>query len=336
MEEEMRALDDNGIWELVDLPVRKQTIGCKWVYVVKVNPDGSVARLKSHLVAKGYAQTYRVDYSDTFSPVAKLASIRLFMSIAATNDWPLHQLDIKNAFLHGDLKEKVYMEQPPGFVAQGESSKVCRLRKSLYGLKQSPRAWFGRFSEVIQEFGMKKSKCDHSVFYQQSEVGFILLVGYVDDIVITGSDSKGISALKSFLQANFQTKDLGMLRYFLGIEVTKCKKGIFLSQRKYILDLLTETGKLGAKPCSAPMVTNTQLTAEDGEPFADPEMYRRLVGKLNYLTVTHPDIACPVSIVSQFMASPRTTHWAALEQILCYLKGAPGRGIWYRNHGHTH
>jgi hypothetical protein len=258
------------------------------------------------------------------------------MSIAATNDWPLHQLDIKNAFLHGDLKEEVDMEQPPGFVAQGESSKVCRLRKSLYGLKQSPRAWFGRFSEVIQEFGMKKSKCDHSVFYQQSEVALILLVVYVDDIVITGSDSKGISALKSFLQANFQTKDLGMLRYFLGIEVTKCKKGIFLSQRKYILDLLTETGKLGARPCSAPMFTNTQLTAEDGEPFADPEMYRRLVGKLNYLTVTHPDIAYPVSIVSQFMASPRTTHWAALEQILCYLKGAPGRGIWYRNHGHTH
>jgi len=127
IEEEMRALDHNGTWELVDLPARKQTIGCKWVYVVKVNPDGSVACLKSCLVAKGYAQTYGVDYSDTFSPVAKLASVRLFMSIVATNDWPLHQLDIKNAFLHGDLKEEVYMEQPPGFVAQGESSKVCRL-----------------------------------------------------------------------------------------------------------------------------------------------------------------------------------------------------------------
>ena len=160
---------------------------------------------------------------------------------------------------------------------------------------------------------MKKSKCDHSVFFQQSEVDLILLVMYVDDIIITDSDSKGISALKSFLQVNFQTKDLGMLRYFLGIEVTKCKKSIFLSQRKYILDLLTKTGKLGAKPCSAPMVTNIQLTTEDGESFADSKMYRRLVGKLNYLTVTRPDIAYIVNIVSQFMASPRTTHWVALE-----------------------
>ncbi|XP_057993063.1 uncharacterized mitochondrial protein AtMg00810-like, partial [Hevea brasiliensis] len=233
-----------------------------------------------------------------------------------------------------DLQEEVYMEQPPGFIAQGELGKVCRLRKSLYGLKQSPRAWFGRFSEAIQEFGMQKSKCDHLVFYRQSEVGLILLVVYVDDIVITGSDSAGISSLKTFLQTQFQTKDLGLLKYFLGIEVMRSKKGIFLSQRKYILDLLTETGKLGAKPCSAPMTPTLQLLAGDSELFEDPERYRRLVGKLNYLTVTHPDIAYVVSVVSQFMSSPTVAHWEALEQILCYLKGAPGRGLLYGNHGH--
>ena len=336
MEEEMMALDNNGTWDLVHLPTGKKPIGCKWVFAVKVNPDGSVARLKARLVAKGYAQTYGVDYSDTFSPVAKLTSVRLFISLAATNNWPLYQLDVKNAFLHGDLQEEVYMEQPLGFVSQAESGKVCRHRKSLYGLKQSPRAWFGRFSEVVQEFGMKKCNSDHSVFYQQSEIGIILLVVYVDDIVITGSNNAGIAALKNFLQSRFQTKDLGMLKYFLGIEVTRCKQGIFLCQRKYVLDLLKATGKLGAKPCSAPMIPNMQLTADDGELFSDPEMYRRLVGKLNYLTVTRPDIAYPVSIVSQFMSSPRTTHWAVLEQILCYLKGAPGRGILYGNHGHSH
>ncbi|XP_075074543.1 uncharacterized protein LOC142162130 [Nicotiana tabacum] len=305
MIEEMMALDENGTWELADLPINKKAIGCKWVFAVKFNSDGTVARLKARLVAKGYAQTYGVDYLDNFSPVAKLASVRLFISMAATYDWPLDQLDIKNAFLHGDLQEK------------------------------SPRAWFGRFSEAVLEYGMKKSNCDHTVFYKKSDDGILLLVVYVDDIVITGSDITGISTLKSFLHTQFQTKDLGQLKYFLGVEVTRSKKGIFLSQRKYTLDLLAETGKLGSKPCSMPMVPNTQLVKEDGELFEDPEKYRRLVGKLNYLTVTRPDIAYSVSIVSQFMSSPTVRHWAALEQILCYLKRSPGRGLVYKNNEHT-
>ncbi|KAL5768866.1 hypothetical protein ACOSQ2_015649 [Xanthoceras sorbifolium] len=312
MIEEMNALDDNGTWHLVDLLSGKRAIGCKWVFTVKVNPDRSVARLKARLVAKGYAQTYGVDYSDTFSPVVKLTSVRLFISMAATYHWPLYQLDIKNAFLHGDLQEEVYMEQPPGFVAQRESVRVCRLKKSLYGLKQSPRAWFGKFSQAVEKFGMMKSKSDHSVFYKQSKAGIILLVVYVDDIVITGSDATRISSLKSFLHTQFHTKDLGMLKYFLGVEVTRSKNGIFLSQRKYVLDLLTETGKLGARPCSAPMTPNMHLTGE-GEIIEDPEKYRRLVEKLNYLTVTRPDIAYSVSVVSQFMSSPTVYHWAALE-----------------------
>ncbi|XP_022152743.1 uncharacterized protein LOC111020391 [Momordica charantia] len=180
---------------------------------------------------------------------------------------------------------------------------------------------------------MKKSKSNHSVFYKKSESGVILLVVYVDDIVITGNDSSGILSLKSFLHSQFHTKDLGMLKYFLGIEVTRNKKGIFLSQRKYVLDLLTETGKLAAKPRSTPMIPNLQLTME-GELLKDLEKYRRLVGKLNYLTVTRPDIAYPVSIMSQFMSSPTTDHWIALEHILCYLKDAPGRGLLYKDHGH--
>ena len=170
-----------------------------------------------------------MDYFDTLSPVAKLTYIRLFISLVATHVWDLHQLDIKNVFLHGDLVEEVHMEQPPGFVAQGEIGRVCRFRKSLYGLKQSPCGWFGKFSQVVEEFNMQKSKSDHSVFYRNSSSSIILLVVYVEDIVITGSDSKGISSLKSFLQSQFHTKDLGMLRYFLGIEVMRSKHGIFSS-----------------------------------------------------------------------------------------------------------
>ena len=181
---------------------------------------------------------------------------------------------------------------------------------------------------------MQKSKSNHSVFYRNSSSDIILLIVYVDDIVITGSDSKCISSLKSFVQSQFHTKDLGMLRYFLGIEVMQSKHGIFLSQRKYVFDLLFETGKLGVKPCSSPIVSNVHLTRE-GETFEDPERYRRLVGKLNYLTVTRPDIAHSVSVVSQYMSSPTVDHWPDLKQILCYFKGAPRRGILYNNHGYN-
>ena len=156
----------------------------------------------------------------------------------------------------------------------------------------------------------------------------------MDDIVITGSDSTGILSLKSFLQGQFHTKDLGMLRYFLGVEVMRSKHGIFLSQRKYVLDLLSETGKLGAKPCSSPMAPGVHLTRE-GELFEDPERYRKLVGKLNYLTVTRPNIAHSVSVVSQYMSFPTVNNWAVVQHILCYLKGAPGRGILYSNHRHN-
>ncbi|TYK11673.1 putative mitochondrial protein [Cucumis melo var. makuwa] len=230
----------------------------------KVNPDGTVARLKARLVAKGYAQIYDIDYSNTFYLVAKLTSIRLFLSMAATHHWYLHQLDIKNAFLHGDLQEKVYMEQPPG-----------------------------KFSQALVRFGMQKSTYDHSVFYRRSDNGIVLLVVYVDDIVITENDLSGISSPKTFIQ-----------------------------------------GKLRAKPSGTPMMPNQQLVKE-GKLCKDPERYRRLVGKLNYLTVTRPDIAYSVSVVSQFMSFPTVDHWAVVEQILCYLKAAPGCGILCKDHGHT-
>nr|CAN80547.1 hypothetical protein VITISV_010898 [Vitis vinifera] len=332
MVDEMAALHSNGTWDLVVLPSGKSTVGCRWVYAVKVGPEGQVDRLKARLVAKGYTQVYGSDYGDTFSPVAKIASVRLLLSMAAMCSWPLYQLDIKNVFLHGDLAEEVYMEQPPGFVAPGESGLVCRLRRSLYGLKQSPRAWFSRFSSVVQEFGMLRSTADHSVFYHHNSLGqCIYLVVYVDDIVITGSDQDGIQKLKQHLFTHFQTKDLGKLKYFLGIEIAQSSSGVVLSQRKYALDILEETGMLDCKPVDTPMDPNVKLVPGQGEPLGDPGRYRRLVGKLNYLTITRPDISFPVSVVSQFLQSPCDSHWDVVIRILRYIKSTPGQGVLYEN-----
>ena len=186
--------------------------------------------------------------------------VRLFISLAASYDWDLHQLDIKNVFLHGDLQEKVGATFR--VCCSGEDREVSRLRKSLYGFKQSRRMWFGKFRQAIETFGMQNSKSNHSVFYKNFSYGIILLVMYVDDIVIIVSDSKSILSFESSLHNQFHSKDLGMLKYFLGVEVMRSKRGIMLSQRKYVLDLLSEIGKLGAKPCSTPTTPSVQITKE--------------------------------------------------------------------------
>ena len=228
------------------------------------------------------------------------------------------------------------MEQPPGFVAQGESGLVCKLPHSLYGPKQSPQAWFSRFSSVVQEFGMIRSTTDHSVFYHHTSTGqCIYLIVYVDDIVITGSDQDGIQKLQQRLFSHFQIKDLGKLKYFLGIEVAQSNSEGVISLRKYILDILADTGMLDCKLVDTPMDPNVKLVPRQGESLQDPVRYRRLVGKLNYLTITEPDISFPVTVVSQFLQSPCDGHWDVAVRILRYVKGTPSQGVLYENKGHT-
>ncbi|KAK8933315.1 hypothetical protein KSP39_PZI015777 [Platanthera zijinensis] len=264
-----------------------------------------------------------------------MSSLRILLSLAASRQRALHQLDIKNAFLHGLLEEEVYMEQPPGFVAEGERTKVCRLLASLYGLKQSPRAWFARFRAMVTQFGLIKSTKDSSLFYQNSSAGTILLLIYVDDIVITGSNVEGISNLKAFLHSNFQTKDLGPLRYFLGIEVTHDDHSLFICQRKYTLDLLSDLGMSNCGHVDFPLEPGEKSLHAESKPFDSPEKYRRIVGKLNYLTMTRPNIACTVSKVSQFMAAPTVSQWESVLRIVRYVKKDPGLGISYKDRGHS-
>ena len=217
------------------------------------------------------------------------------------------------------------MEQPPRFVAQGESSLVCGLRRSLHGLKQSPRAWFGRFSSVVQKFLMTRSTSYHFVFYHHtSSKECIYLIVYVDDIVITSNDQDGIRRLKQHLFNHFQTKNLGKLKYFLGIEIAQSNSGVVMSQKKYVLDILEEIGMLDCKFVDTPMDPNVKLVLGQGEPLRDPRRYRRLIGRLHYLTITRPDISFLVSIVSQFLQSPCDSHWDVVVRILHYIKGTLG------------
>ncbi|RVW70673.1 Retrovirus-related Pol polyprotein from transposon RE1 [Vitis vinifera] len=242
----------------------------------------------------------------------------------AAQNWSLHQLDVNNAFLHGDLHEEIYMSPPPGLRRQGENL-VCHLHKSLYGLKQASRQWFAKFSTAIQAAGFVQSKADYSLFTYRKDKSFTALLIYVDDILITGNDVNAIVALKQFLHSHFRIKDLGDLKYFLGIEVSRSKKGISISQRKYTLEILKDGGFLGAKPVNFPMEQNTKLS-DSGELLKDPSQYRRLVGRLIYLTITRPDITYSVHVLSRFMHAPRRPHMEAALRVLRYLKNSPGQG----------
>ncbi|RVW46520.1 Retrovirus-related Pol polyprotein from transposon RE1 [Vitis vinifera] len=249
--------------------------------------------------------------------------------LAANLDWPLHQFDIKNAFLNGELEEEVFMMLPPGFCKEEEETRVCKLKKSLYGLKQSPRAWFDRFAKVIKNQGYQQGQSDHTMFFKQSNDGrMTILIVYVDDIILTGDDTGEVERLKKVLATEFEVKDLGQMRYFLGMEVARSRKGISISQRKYVLDLLTETGMLGCKPSDTPIKARNRMES-DGKPV-DREKYQRLVGRLIYLSHTRPDIAFAVSVVSQYMHSPKESHLEAVYKILRYLKGSPGRGLFFK------
>ncbi|KAJ4764474.1 Gag/pol [Rhynchospora pubera] len=327
MAKEIQALHHNNTWTLVSPPVNQHVVGCKWIFKTKRHADGTVERYKARLVAKGFTQEEGVDYFDTFSPVVRPTTIRLVLSIAFSKQWVIRQLDINNAFLHGELHETVYMQQPPGFVDASNPSHVCLLKKAIYGLKQSPRAWFHTLSSALLELGFHGSKFDPSLFIAHHNNHTTIVLVYVDDIIVTGSSSSGVATLIATLQNRFALKDLGPLHFFLGIAVHHNKAGMLLSQKKYILDLLCRTHMANAQPVSTPMAVNMSLSKYDGEPFHDPKLYRAVVGALQYITITRPDITFPVNKCSQFMHSPTSVHWTSVKRILRYLKGSVDHGL---------
>jgi len=250
---------------------------------LKRKADGLVDRHKACLVAKGFHQQLGIDYGETYSPVIKPTTVRLILSLAISSGWPIHQIDIQNTFLHGNLSKDVYMAQPPGFACPQFPNHTCKLQKALYGLKQAPRAWYSRLCNTLIQLGFTISRLDSSLFILQMDSYTLLVLIYVDDILITCSNHAAIRDLLATLHRDFAVKDF---------------RGVLLSQQRYILDILKRTKIIEAKPATSPMASSTHLSAFEGDLFNDPTLYRSTVGALHYLCITRPNISFSVNKLS--------------------------------------
>ncbi|KAJ9566804.1 hypothetical protein OSB04_002770 [Centaurea solstitialis] len=332
MDAEFAALVRNQTWELVPPSSSQNVIDNKWVFRIKYKADGTVEHYKARPVAKGFHQRPGLDYNETFSPVIKPASVRLILSLSlslslvVSKGWSLRQLDINNAFLQGTLVDDVYMVEPPGYVDPKNPSYVCKLSKALYGLKQAPRVWYQELRNFLLQSGFKNSIADSSLFILQTPESTIYLLVYVDDIIITGNSDTHLHTFITNLATRFSLKDLGALSYFLGVEVRPYSHGLFLTQQKYICDLLCRSKMDAAKRVATPLATHPPLTLACTA-LNDPTEYRALVGSLQYLSFTRPDIAYSVNKLYQYMHRPTTDHWQALKRLLRYLRGTLNHGL---------
>lgn len=327
MQDEFRALQVNQTWTLVPRPRGANVITGKWVFRHKFRADGTLERYKARWVVRGFSQKPGIDFDETFSPVVKSATIRAVLAIAAHKSWPVHQLDVNNAFLHGHLHERVYCQQPAGFVDPARAGDVCLLAKSLYGLKQAPRAWYARFAGFLDKLGFVCAKSDTSLFVLHQPAGTAYLLLYVDDVVLTASSATLLRRIIDRLQHEFSLKDLGALHYFLGITVERSSEGFFLSQGKYADELLDKANMSSCSPSSTPIDTSAKISSASGTPVADASAYRSIVGGLQYLTMTRPDITYAVQQACLHMHAPMDCHLALVKRILRYVRGTTGYGL---------
>lgn len=329
MLDEMTAIEANGTWELVEAPAHHRPIGLKWVFKTKKDAAGVVTKHKARLVAKGYVQQQGVDFDEVFAPVARLESVRLLLAHAASKGWPVHHMDVKSAFLNGDLQEVVYVTQPPGFIVAGEEHKVLRLSKALYGLRQAPRAWYAKLDTSLVALGFQRSESEHAVYIRGVSKHRLVVGVYVDDLIITGGSHSELKQFKEEMKATFQMADLGLLRYYLGLEVIQNNGCITVSQGAYAVKILTAAGLSDCNPSHTPMESRLKLSKASTAPAADATEYRRIVGALRYLVNTRPDIAYAVGYVSRFMEKPTTEHLVAVKRVLRYVAGTVNFGCHY-------
>lgn len=302
MIQEFNALIQTSTWELVRRDTAQNIVGCKWVFRVKHKADGSIDRYKARLVAKGFHQRPGIDYFETFSPVVKPTTIRVILSLAVSSDWVIKQLDVS---------------------------------KPDHVLRQAPRQWYKKLHSALTALGFRVSPADSSLFhYAKNGVTLFALV-YVDDIILTGSSSAFIQQIISSLQTVFLLKDLSRLDYFLGIETHWLADGLLLSQHKYILDLLQRARMIECKGISTPTVSRDNIFSDNSSFFADPTLYRSIVGGHQYLSLTRPEVCFSIHKASQYLHAPTDAHWSFVKRILRYLKATMNSGLFIRKSPHT-
>ncbi|XP_061477847.1 ubiquitin-like-conjugating enzyme ATG10 isoform X1 [Rhineura floridana] len=326
MQEELQAMQKNGTWTVVKLPMGKKAVGCRWVFKKKKASSGEVQRYRARLVAKGFTQQHGTDFDAVFAPVVKHESIRVLMKLAAMQKMHINHYDIDTAFLHGDLKEEIYMDLPPGSVSQ--EGFVCKLHKSIYGLRQSARCWNEKLDSVLQGMGFQRCKADPCVYVQRKGTQTNICAVYVDDIMYMYHDQQEEKEFREQLGRQVDTKNLGPVTHYLGTDIVRAEDGsITLSQESKINQIIEECNMTECNVVKTPMVVAFQQNVQE-TPCTEPEKYRRIIGKLQYLVkVSRPDICNAVSILSRKVEHPSEADWQGIKRIVRYLKGTKTKSL---------
>ncbi|GJR64146.1 putative ribonuclease H-like domain-containing protein [Tanacetum coccineum] len=329
MQDELLQFRLQKVWRLVDLHKVKHAIGTKWVYRNKKDERGIVVRNKARLVAQGYTQEEGIDYDEVFAPVARIEAIRLFLAYASFMGFIVYQMDVKSAFLYGTIEEEVYVCQPPGFEDPQFPDKVYKVEKALYGLHQAPRAWYETLSTYLLENGFRRGTIDKTLFIKKDKGDILLVQVYVDDIIF-GSTKKSLCVeFEQMMHKRFQMSSMGELTFFLGLQVKQKDDGIFISQDKYVADILKKFDFATVKTASTPIETNKALLKDEEAEDVDVHLYRSMIGSLMYLTASRPDIMFTVYACARFQVTHKVSHLYVVKRIFRYLKGQPKLGLWY-------
>ena len=321
-------IEKNKTWILVERLKDKKMIGVKWVYRTKLNADGSTNKNTAKLVVKGYInQIFGVDYSNTFAQIARLDTIRLLLSVIAQNDWRVYQLNVKSTFLNGYLQEEIYVEQPEGFVKEGEEDKVYLLKKTLYGLKQAPRAWYSRIDKHLLNLGFAKSLFESTLYVKHNGVGSLIISLYVDDLLVTGNHTSLVEKFKLEMIEVFEMTNLGLMTFFLGMEIKQSEHEVFIGHKKYAKEILKKFKLNECKEIRTPLNQKEKLNKDDGTSRIDQTYFRSMIGCLMYLTATKPNILNVVSILSWFIHCASEMHLKVAKRVIRYVKGTYDFGI---------